>query len=144
MDINRASGWQDKKDAFSEQVLQEAARCPICGKTPVLTVEEGFNTHLDVLRCPQQHAYAACGATLVQAVSHWNEYIALLIQADTQKMISQALKNSTSSYCRACQRYTVSLTSFDKNPGTKTQSGYSVIKQECKECHLIKSRTEAA
>jgi len=128
-----------------DNLLHEAAHCPVCDREPVASNEQGFDSMLVFLRCPGGHPYVACGDDLFWAVRHWDEYIALRVQADTKNMVRTIAKNVNSSWCRSCQRYTKSTTTVAKVQG-RYENNYScaVATHQCADCHLIKQEKECA
>lgn len=127
-----------------DDLLQQAAHCPVCDSLPFPSVETVLDKKVVFLRCPKVHPYVICGDTLMQAINNWNQYISMRIRADTHEMLRNVAKNVNSSYCRHCQHFTKSLTQFEKVETGKPDMGYSVVKQECSTCHLIKSQQDAA
>lgn len=126
------------------QYLSQAAHCPVCEKLPLKSIEEVLDKPLVFLRCPQGHPYVICGDTLLQAINNWNEYIALRIQADSRKMMKAVAKNLNTSYCRHCEKFTPSITHFDKQQPTHNSVGCSIVFHKCAFCLLTKKQQEAA
>lgn len=128
---------------MSSPLLDQADPCPVCDCLPQDTLEPGYEAMRVFLRCPNGHPYVSNGENLLQAVNHWNRYIQLQIQGDTSRMMSlHSVLNA--SFCRVCQQFTPSITQFEKVGPDLSHLGYSVVKQECVACHLIKSVREAA
>lgn len=56
--------------------MNETKRCPVCHLPPEVAVEDNQT----ILSCPR-HGHMAIGATLPQAIEHWNRYISFVAQA---------------------------------------------------------------
>lgn len=125
-------------------LLDQAAHCPVCDSLPFPSVETVLDKKVVFLRCPKMHPYVICGDTLMQAINNWDHYIALRIQQDTQEMLRNVSKNVNSSYCGNCGKFTKSITTFEKVSTGSPNMGYSIVKHECSTCHLIKQEKEAA
>lgn len=126
------------------ELLEQAARCPVCDKAPRATEEMGYSKVLVFLRCPLGHPYSCCGETLIQAINNWNHYIEQRIRHDSARMMAQVAKNPNKSHCRHCQKPTKSIPHFDKVASHQAYLGHSITLYECAECHLTKSHQEAA
>lgn len=124
--------------------LDQAAHCPVCETLPEASQVEILGQIRVSLTCPKGHPYTFLGDTLFKAVQNWNLYIALMIQADTRKMMKQASRNLNKSYCRHCQSFTKSITNFEKVESKDGHLGYIVTHHQCAECRLTKSQKEAA
>lgn len=126
-----------------QSVIDQAARCPVCEKVPVCSNETGLLGALVFFRCPQGHPYVACGDNLMAALANWNQYIMLRIEADTNQMIQKVKRGTNASYCRSCESFTPSRTTFEKHED-KGFVGYSVVIHECTSCKLPKLAKEVA
>lgn len=125
-------------------LLERATPCPICDTHPIRSIEEVLNEKLVFLRCPNNHPYVACGKDDLQAVEHWNIYIAFRINADTTLMFKTMSATNPRSFCRSCQKPTASLVRFETKGADGSVLAVSVMVQQCAICHLDKSRKEAA
>ncbi len=123
---------------------ESATHCPICESAPVESVEEVLNHNRVFLRCPKGHPYVACGDDQMMAISNWNHYVSCLIERDTANMFVGVQAYKDQSYCRSCQRFTLTKTRFEKVATNMDQMGYSIVIQNCETCTLEKSRKDGA
>lgn len=102
------------------RIMTECKMCPQCHKIPSPSFE-----YQNVSLVCERHGHMASGATLEDAVHHWNRYVDFLLKDALAKTEESAAGQS---FCFTCSGMTSNLT---------FKNEYSEI-VVCGRCHLLK------
>lgn len=114
----------------SSEPMEERELCPQCSQVPSLGFDDNFKTY--TITCPN-HGYEMMGATVPQAILHWNKVIAFIRRDAYRSMSDSTMPKTNQSFCIHCKKYT----------GIRVTQTPKLYRVDCAGCSLLKFEKEA-